>query len=113
VLGFGAVAGDEIWDCQSRARILLGPLDAARYRDFLPDGACFEALGAITRFFSGHDVEFELELILKREDVPPCELGDDAGFTQLGWFTWIKSNPGFQRDPCDTVLLFAGGEEKR
>jgi type VI secretion system protein ImpH len=107
-LGFGAVAGDEIWDCQSRARILLGPLNAERYRDFLPDGSCLEPLRAITRFFAGHDVEFEIELVLKREDVPVCELGDDAGSTQLGWFTWIKSKPVFERDPCDTVLLFAG-----
>ncbi len=108
LLGFGAVAGDEVWDCQSRARILIGPLNAARYRDFLPEGACFEPLGAITRFYAGHDVEFEVELILKREEVPACELGDDPGFAQLGWFTWIKSNPAFERDPCDTVLLFAG-----
>jgi type VI secretion system protein ImpH len=108
LLGFGAVAGDEVWDCQSRARILIGPLNATRYREFLPEGACFEPLGAITRFYAGHDVEFEVELILKREEVPVCELGDDPGFTQLGWFTWIKSNPAFERDPCDTVLLFAG-----
>jgi type VI secretion system protein ImpH len=108
LLGFGAVAGDEVWDCQSRARILIGPLNAARYRDFLPEGACFEPLGAITRFYAGHDVEFEVELILKREEVPMCELGDDPGFAQLGWFTWIKSNPEFERDPCDTVLSFAG-----
>jgi type VI secretion system protein ImpH len=108
LLGLGAVAGDEVWDCQSRARILIGPLGAARYRDFLPEGSCFEPLDAITRFYGGHDVEFEVELILKREEVPVCELGDDPGFAQLGWFTWIKSNPDFERDPCDTVLLFAG-----
>jgi type VI secretion system protein ImpH len=107
-LGLGAVAGDEIWDCQSRARILLGPLTAKRYRDFLPNGECFEPLHAITHFFSGNNVEFEVELILKREEVPVCELGDDPGFAQLGWFTWIKSKPIFERDPCDTVLLFAG-----
>lgn len=106
-LGFGAVAGDEIWDRQSRARIRIGPLDAVRYRDFLPGGSCFQPLQALVRFFSGHDVEYELQLILKQQQVPACELGDDLGTMQLGWFTWMKSEPAFDRDPCDTVLQFA------
>jgi type VI secretion system protein ImpH len=106
-LGFGAVAGDEIWDRQSRAQIRIGPLDAARYRDFLPEGTSFEPLRALVRFYSGNDVEYEVQLILKQEQVPACELGDEPGNTQLGWFTWMKSNPSFDRNPCDTVLLFA------
>lgn len=106
-LGFGAVAGDEIWDRQSRAQIRIGPLNAARYRDFLPDGNCFQPLQALVRFYSGYDVEYEVQLILKRQQVPACELGDDMGLTQLGWFTWMKSQPSFDRNPSDTVLLFA------
>jgi type VI secretion system protein ImpH len=106
-LGFGAVAGDEIWDRQSRARIRIGPLDAERYRDFLPEGSSFQPLQALVRFYSGNDVEYELQLILRQEQVPACELGDDLGTTQLGWFTWMKSSPSFDRDACDTVLQFA------
>lgn len=106
-LGFGAVAGDEIWDRQSRACIRIGPLDAERYRDFLPDGSSFEPLQALVRFYSGQGVEYELQLILKQQQVPACELGDDKGTMQLGWFTWMKSEPVFDRDPCDTVLQFA------
>ena len=59
------------------------------------------------RFYSGYDVEYEVQLILKQGQVPACELGDELGNTQLGWFTWMKSNPSFDRNPCDTVLLFA------
>jgi type VI secretion system protein ImpH len=106
-LGFGAVAGDEIWDRQSRAQIRIGPLLAERYRDFLPEGTSFEPLQAIVRFFSGNDVEYEVQLILKQEEVPQCKLGDEPGRTQLGWFTWMKSGLSFDRNPCDTVLLFA------
>jgi type VI secretion system protein ImpH len=106
-VGFGAVVGDEIWDRQSRAQIRIGPLDAKRYRDFLPDGTCFKPLQALARFYSGYDVEYEVQLILKQEQVPACELGDELGNTQLGWFTWMKSKPSFDRNPCDTVLLFA------
>jgi type VI secretion system protein ImpH len=105
-LGFGVVAGDEVWDQQSRARIKLGPLKAARYRDFLPNGSAWPALQAITRTFKGNDVEFEVQLILEREDVPACELGNigDEG-PQLGWYTWMKSKPEFDRNPDDTILL--------
>lgn len=105
-LGFGAVVGDEIWDRQSRARIKIGPLPAKRYLDFLPNGSAYEPLRALTKFFSGNDVEFEVQLSLRRDDVPACELGalGEAG-TQLGWFTWMKSTPRFDRDPSDTILL--------
>jgi len=105
-LGCGAVAGDEIWDRQSRARIRIGPLDVARYRDFLPDGTAFEPLRALVRFFTGNDIEFEVQLVLKQDQVPACELGDDTA-SQLGWLTWVKSNPTFDRSPSDTVLLVA------
>lgn len=105
-LGMGAIAGDEIWEQQTRARIRLGPLSARQYLSFLPAGDAWEPLRAITKFFSLGEIEFEVELVLKREDVPPCELraeGDAAPL--LGWFSWIKSGPAFGRDPGDTVLL--------
>lgn len=105
-LGWGAVSGDEIWDQQSRVRIRLGPLDRARYLEFLPNGTAYEPLRALTRAFCGNDIEFEVQLILKREEVPVCELGRETeAAPQLGWFTWIRSKPHFDRDPGDTVFL--------
>ncbi len=107
-LGRGAVAGDEIWDRQSRVRIRLGPLGAARYLDFLPAGAAYEPLRALTRSFCGNDIEFEVQLILKREETPVCELGcETEAAPQLGWFTWIRSRLQFDRDPEDTILLLS------
>ena len=103
-LGFGAVVGDEMWNQQSRVRIVLGPLSLERYADFLPDGQSFKPLQSWVRFFSNNEWDFELKLILDREQVPACSLGAD-GITgpQLGWVSWVKSAP-FQRDPGDTVL---------
>jgi type VI secretion system protein ImpH len=105
-LGFGAVAGDEIWDRHSRARIRIGPLSAARYRDFLPDGCAWQPLGALVRFYCGYDVEFETQLVLDRNEVPACVLGGEDSEPRLGWLTWMKSKPEFDRNPGDTVLLF-------
>lgn len=107
-LGFGAVVGDEIWDQQSRARIRLGPLSTEQYLDFLPSGNSHEPLRALTRFFSGGDLEFEVQLVLKQPEVPRCELGmEGAGAPMLGWFTWMKSTPAFDRSPGDTILLLS------
>jgi type VI secretion system protein ImpH len=105
-LGFGAVAGDEVWDQQSRVRIKLGPLSAERYREFLPSGPAWPELQALTRTYRGTDMEFEVQLILKREEVPVVELKKLAEDSpRLGWDTWMKSKPRFDRDPGDTILL--------
>ena len=105
-LGLGAIAGDEIWDRQSRARITLGPLSAEKYLSFLPTGDAWDALRGITRFFANGEIEFEVQLVLKRGEVPPCGLNPVARTVPLlGWVSWIKSGPDFGRDPGDTVLL--------
>jgi type VI secretion system protein ImpH len=103
-LGFGAVVGDEVWDQQSKVRIVLGPLTLHRYVDFLPEGQAWEPLRAWVRFFSNQEWDFEVKLILERQQVPACTLGaDGASGPQLGWVSWVKSAP-FRRDPDDTVL---------
>ena len=103
-LGGGAVVGDQIWDQQSRARIKLGPMPLVQYREFLPDGSAFESLRAIARFFVNDGVDFEVQLILKREDVPSCQIDlDSAAPPRLGWASWLKSAP-LGRDPDDTIL---------
>jgi len=103
-LGLGAVVGDEIWDQQSRVRVKLGPMTLAQYKEFLPDGSAYEPLGALTRFFCNAEFDFEAQLILKREEVPRCEIGTENGATpRLGWVSWLKSAP-LPRDPNDTIL---------
>jgi type VI secretion system protein ImpH len=103
-LGEHTVVGDEYWDPQARVRIKIGPLSRERYNDFLPGGRSYKALQAVTTFFSDGQFDFETQLILAREDVPPVVLGgekDEA--TPLGWCTWIQTCP-FDRDPDETTL---------
>lgn len=103
-LGVGAVAGDEIWDLQARARLKIGPLSRAQYDTFLPTGRAYHELRALTRFFTGEQVDIEVQLILARDDVPPVSLGAAPNeATPLGWCTWLRSRP-FTRDAADTVL---------
>ena len=72
--------------------------------DFLPDGRAYEPLRALTRYFAGDELDFELELVLKKEEAPPCKLGEEgSGATQLGWLTWACSVP-LQQDAEGAVL---------
>lgn len=106
VLGFGAVVGEEIWDQGSRMRLKLGPLSFERYREFLPTGKAWPALRAIVRSFCGNDLEFEVQLILRRDEVPAFDLHPPGGVIPcLGWHTWLKSGDDFNRNPGDTILL--------
>jgi type VI secretion system protein ImpH len=101
-LGFGAVVGDEVWDQQSRVRIQVGPLALERYLDFLPGANAYRHLRALAEFFAGEEFDVEVQLILKRAEVPVCELESEHG-QQLGWTSWVKTAP-FRRDPGDTIL---------
>jgi type VI secretion system protein ImpH len=103
-LGEGVVVGDEIWDQQSRVRVSLGPLSLEKYSSFLPGGAAYEPLKALLRFFSNDELDFEVKLVLQREEVPKCEIGgEDSAAPRLGWISWMKSAP-LEQNPGDTIL---------
>ena len=103
-LGVGAVVGDEVWDQAARVRIKIGPLSLAQYVEFLPTGSAFEPLRALTRFFSNDEFDFEAQLILRRDEVPRCELGgDEESAPRLGWTTWGKTKE-MNQDVADTIL---------
>jgi type VI secretion system protein ImpH len=112
-LGISAVVGDEMWNQQSRVQIVLGPLSLERYADFLPGGQSFDPLRAWVKFFSNDEWDFEVRLILAREDVPACTLGaDGVSGPQLGWVSWVKSK-SFDRDPGDTVLALESAKRSQ
>lgn len=103
-LGLGAVVGDEVWNQQARARVRIGPVGLEDYLDFLPNGTAFKPLRALLRFWTNEEIDFEVQLILNREEVPPCQLGGEGdGAPQLGWVTWMKSKP-MERHPEETIF---------
>ena len=115
-LGVGAVVGDEVYDQQSAVRIILGPLSLRQYCDFLPDGVAHEPLKALGRLFGGPTIDFEVKLILAKDQVPECHVGvrppavrEEEEFTldqiQLGWTSWVKTVPR-HIDAADAILRF-------
>ena len=113
-LGFGAIVGDEVWDQQSTVRVKLGPLTRGQYLGFLPrkESAAYRDLKAILKFWSNDELDFEIELILQRQDAPTFRFDQDSGpGLLLGWTTWVK-NRDMQRDP-DEATLYIGRNEAR
>jgi len=70
--------------------------------EFLPGGEGYRQVRALAHFYSGEEFDVEIQLILKRAEVPACELKKAEGW-QLGWTSWVKTSP-FRRDPGDAVL---------
>ncbi len=101
-LGLGAVAGDQVWDHSSKARIRIGPLTLKRYREFLPGAAAHRALRALARFYSGGQIDFDAQLVLARAEVPEYELGGESELP-LGLCSWAKTGD-FERDPDDAIV---------
>ena len=102
-LGLGVVVGDEIWDEQGRVRVRIGPLPRDRYEQFLPGGEAYDPLRQLLRHFSDDQLDFELQLVLAREDVPGLVLDGAEPAQPLGWCTWLRSD-GFPHDADDTIL---------
>ena len=85
-LGETAVAGRQTWSGQHKIGIALGALSYADFERFLPGSESLRRLVAVVRNYIGDELAWDLNLVLKREEVPRTELAK-AG--RLGWTTWL------------------------
>ena len=90
VLGTTTVLGGKVWNSQHKFRIIMGPLTLDEYNRMLPGGASFTRLTALVRNYAGLSFTWDVNLILKKEEMPPFNLGKQA---KLGWLTWLRSRP--------------------
>jgi len=102
-LGDGAVAGDAVWTREALMRVALGPLTLEQFRQFLADKKGFEEAIALIRWFIGSTLDFELRVVLRREDVPYCEIGTDPSDARLGWSSWLSTET-FASHAGDTLF---------
>jgi type VI secretion system protein ImpH len=101
-LGVDLVCGDHVWNNQSRFRIRLGPLGLASFREFLPRGNAWRPLNDLVRFLVGVEYDFDVQPVLKKDEIPECHLSSGAAAPpMLGWTTWLKSAPA----PADASEL--------
>ena len=102
-LGVTAVVGSKVWDCQSRFRIVIGPMPLGQYVRFLPGQSSLVKLRDWVRNYVGDELSCELQLLLRRNEVPGVTLGKSG---QLGWTSWLGKRPAATHpDAADELVL--------
>jgi len=108
-LGLSAVCGSYVWENQTKFRVKLGPVGYDNFTRFLPTGDMLRPIFAVIRQMVGIEFEFDVQVVLKREEVPPCILGAETEVSpRLGWSTWVKSAAATM--PVDPHVTFQSPE---
>lgn len=103
-LGLNAVIGTRVWDDQSKFRVLLGAMGFNQFQAFLPNGTAYKALKSIIRFMVGEELDFDVQLKLKKKEVPGTILTTRAvRRPMLGWTSFLKTKP-FIKDDEQVIL---------
>ena len=104
-LGRTALAGGRVWSRQHKFRVVFGPLGLADYKRLLPGGKSFHRLIPIVRNYAGDTLTWDVNLILKQDEVPATRLGQQG---QLGWTTWLM--PRRTQAAAADLFLDAGAD---
>jgi len=99
-LGLTTIIGARMWECQQRFRLRFGPMGLAEYERLLPGGDSLRRLIAWLKNYLADQLLWDVQLILKKEEVPPLEMGKGG---RLGWTTWMTSKP-LDHDADDLIL---------
>jgi type VI secretion system protein ImpH len=98
-LGSDLVLGEQVFDRACTFRVAAGPLSFDDYMGFLPCGERLPELRELVDAVNGDGLDYEIELRLRRDEVPPLQLS--APTARLGWSSWLG-----QRDGMDTRVRF-------
>jgi type VI secretion system protein ImpH len=107
-LGSAAVAGSQVWDSQSKFRLHVGPLSLGEYEAFLPGGTVIQKMVDWVRLYLCYEFDWDVRLILRKDDVPPLSLGQSG---RLGWTSWLGRRQAATDagDLCINAEAFAAG----
>lgn len=107
-LGTNVIVGERVWSVENKFRLRLGPLNYSQFRRFTPFGDQLIALAQLIRHYVGTEFDFDIQPVLRAEEVPPCRLGGDSGDpSYLGWNTWLISEP-LVHDAEDALFVSEG-----
>lgn len=104
-LGSSTLLGGRVWSRQHKFRIVFGPLGLADYLRLLPGGSSFHKLIPIVRNYAGDTLLWDVNLVLRRAEVPPTILGRRG---RLGWTTWLM--PRHKESDASDLFLDASAD---
>jgi type VI secretion system protein ImpH len=102
-LGSSTIAGNRVWSDQSKFRLRIGPVSLKKFNSFLPIGAAYKPLTDMVRLLTGLEFEYDVQLVLNREEVPLSVAGTNPSGPRLGWTSWLKT-VDFAEDDDQVVL---------
>ncbi len=93
-LGRDAIVGSRVWNVPTKFRVRIGPLNLEHFTNFLPGTPNLRKLCDLARLYAGPEFSFDVQVVLRREDVPCAKLGGQAGSApRLGWNSWSRIRP--------------------
>jgi type VI secretion system protein ImpH len=108
-LGATAVAGERVWGIENKFRVRLGPLSYSEFRELIPGRRWLSSLAQFVRSYVGPDLEFDVQLVLRQDEVPACRLaGEDEAGSHLGWDCWLRGQAPLDREADDSVFQVEG-----
>ena len=105
--GIDLVVGRRVWDVQSKFRVRVGPVGYEAFRRLMPNGDRLRAVCQMTRTYAGPELDFDVQPVLKANEVPLCKLKNSGERSCLGWNTWVHSRP-MTHDVDDAVFSVGG-----
>jgi type VI secretion system protein ImpH len=113
-LGVSTIMGARVATCQSKFRVVLGPLDRDVMRRLLPGGTSLAKLTALVCHYAGNELRWDIRLIPREDVEQPWRLG----MSHLGWTSWLgrlraESAGRHRRDSGDLILDPLRQEQRR
>ena len=99
-LGRTASIGDRVWTRSAKFRLRIGPLSYEEYQRLLPGTGSMERLRAIVRNYVGDALDFDVNLVLRADQVPQPKLGETVRLGQTSWVGDMK-----RKDDADELYL--------
>lgn len=91
VLGQESVIGTEIEDRMGKFRLQIGPVNLETFNTLLPGNPGNKRLASMTKFYVTTPFEYDVELILAKNECRPACLGSPQ-MSRLGLDTWVFSS---------------------
>lgn len=107
-LGEDLYAGEQILDRSGKFRITIGAVGLETFVSFLPGEESFAQLNELKLILVRDRLQYELEVILRHEEIPDLVLRQESMAVRMGQTTWLGTPGGdapvvFEEPAVDAV----------
>jgi type VI secretion system protein ImpH len=100
-MGLGTSIGERVWSHAAKFRLRIGPVSLVDFERLMPGSPSLQRLEAIVRNYVGDTLDWDINLVLAKNEVPKAVLGQT---TMLGHTSWIGT-PIRDKDADDLYLI--------